>query len=272
MKIPCSVPILTLNAAWSLPALLSMLVEEFDDVYIIDGNSTDGTQEIARSFGVRVEKQSDTNEPNQRITHFARARLHSWNLAKHDWIYWIDADEVPTPEQIQKVREIVLKNEQKTIHRFIRLAQLPDGRIVHHALFYPEYTPRLFSRSSGVTLVDRPVHEKFVIPADVQRVDHAESYLARWTDPAHMWQRQRRYIDMDTESIPKTVWGLIRWVYLYNLRSLIGQTFRAIRASIVSFLRNEVALPWAYNFFFLRYRVIVVRESTRVWFRNRRRS
>lgn len=269
MKIPCSVPILTLNAAWSLPDLLPMLVENFDDVFIVDGNSTDGTQEIARSFGVRVEKQFATNEPNQRITHFARARFHSWSLAKHDWIYWIDADELPTPEQIAAVRDIVERNVVKEVHRFIRLARLPDGRVVRHALFYPEYTPRLFHRASGATLVDRPVHEKFIIPRDVRLVDHPETYIARWTAPADMWKRQRRYIDMDTESIPKTVWGLVRWVYLYNLRSLIGQCYRAVRASILGWIRHEPALPWAYNAYFLLYRVIVMRESTRAWFTKR---
>jgi glycosyltransferase involved in cell wall biosynthesis len=269
MKIACSVPILTLNSAWSLPALLPVLVDAFEDVYIVDGNSTDGTQEIARSFGLRVEKQFANNEPNQRITHFARARLHSWSLAVHDWVYWIDADEVPTPEQIAKVREIVLRNDVSAVHRFIRLAKLPDGRLVRHALFYPEYVPRLFARSSGATLVDRPVHEKFVLPVGIRFEDHPETFIARWGTPTEMWKRQRRYIDMDTESIPRTVWGLIRWVYLYNLRSFFGQLYRAVRASVISLLRKEVALPWAYNRFFLLYRLIVMRESTRAWIRTR---
>lgn len=269
MKIPCSVPILTLNSRWSLEALLSLLIPEFEDVFIVDGNSTDGTQELARNLGVRVEKQFDTDEPNRRITHFARMRFRSWELARYDWIYWIDADEVPTPEQIAKVREIVAQDDIKSVHRFIRVARLPSGQIVKHALFYPEYTPRLFHRRSGATLVDRPVHEKFVLPADVRLVDHAETYMARWSSPQEMWKRQRRYIDMDIESIPRTVWGLIRWVYVYNLRSFVGQTYRAVRASLVGLIRHETALPWSYNYYFLLYRLIVMVESTRAWKRNR---
>ena len=270
MKIPCSVPVLTLNSKWSLQELLPLLIDSFEDVFIIDGNSTDGTQELAQSLGVRVEKQSASDEPNLRITHFADARLHSWALARFDWIYWIDADELPTPEQIQCVRELVARNVVPEVHRFIRLAQLPDGRVVRHALFYPEYTPRLFHRKSGATLVDRPVHEKFILPSGVRFVDHPETYLAKWSSPKQMWKRQRGYISMDTESIQPTWRMLLRWVYLYNLRSLLGQTYRMLRACIVGMIRGEVYLPWGYSYYFLLYRIIVMIESTRTWLKLRR--
>ncbi|MEO5927999.1 MAG: glycosyltransferase [Patescibacteria group bacterium] len=268
-KIRCSVPVLTLNSATYLADLLPMLIATFDDVFIIDGNSTDGTQELARSLGVRVERQSESTEPNLRITHFARARLHSWSLAKHDWIYWIDADEMPTPEQLEKVREIVVANDTRIVHRFIRLAQLPDGRIVRHALFYPEYTPRLWNRTSSATLVDRAVHEKFIIPDGVRLVDHPETYIARWGTPQEMWKRQRRYILMDAESVATTWSGLFRWVYLYNLRSFFGQLYRAIRSSFIGLIRHETALPWTYSYYFLLYRVLVVVESTKAWTKKR---
>ena len=270
MNIPCYVPVLTLNSLWSLKELLPVLTEHFEDVFIIDGNSTDGTQEFARSLGVRVERQFETDEPNQRITHFARARLHSWQLAKHDWIFWIDADEVPTTEQIRKIAGIVAANETHELHRFIRLARLPDGRIVRHALFYPEYVPRLFHRAARVTLVDRPVHEKFIVPTNVRVVDHAETFIANWQSPAVMWKRQRRYISMDTESAPASWGGLVRWVYIYNLRSLFGQTYRACAAAIRGILRHETYLPWAYTGYFLLYRLIVMVESTEAWLAKRR--
>lgn len=269
MKIPCSVPILTLNSRWSLGDLLPMLVDEFEDVFIIDGNSTDGTQEFARSLGVRVEKQFDNDEPNQRITHFARMRFHSWSLAKYDWIFWIDADEIPAPEQIIKIRSLVSKNDLKSVYRFRRLARLPDGRVVKHALFYPEYTPRLFHRQSGATLVDRPVHERFVIPPDVKLIDEPETYLAKWQSPRIMWKRQRLYTEMDAESILTGWWELLRWVYFYNLRAFIGQFLRAVRATMVGFIKKETALPWSYNYYFLLYRIVVVINSTRVWIQKR---
>lgn len=265
MKIPCSVPILTLNSKWSLTDLLPLLQEIFEDVYIVDGNSTDGTLELARTLGVRVEKQFETDEPNQRITHFARMRFRSWDLAKYDWIFWIDADEISTPEQIEKIREAVAHNEEKFVHRFIRLARLPDGKIVKHALFYPEYVPRLWNKKSGATLVDRPVHEKFVLPPSVSFSDHEETFIAKWQSPEEMWKRQRSYIMMDTESVQPTWRMLLRWVYVYNLRSLIGQTYRAVRSSLIGIIRNEVSMPWTYNYYFLLYRIIVMIESTRAW-------
>ena len=60
-KIPASVGILTLNSAKEIPRAFES-IKDFDDIYICDGNSTDGTQDIARSFGARIVKQFDTDE------------------------------------------------------------------------------------------------------------------------------------------------------------------------------------------------------------------
>ena len=64
-KIPCSVSILTLNSANGLRACLESL-KDFGEIIICDGNSTDDTRDIARSFGAKVIKQYDTDEPETR--------------------------------------------------------------------------------------------------------------------------------------------------------------------------------------------------------------
>lgn len=265
-KISCSVPLLTLNSKSSLERLLPLLVQHVEDVFIVDGNSTDGTQAYAQSLGVRVEKQFETDKPNQRIQHFARMRERSWSMARHDWIFWVDADEMPSLDCLSTVRDVVDKHDISTVHRFLRLVQLPDGRVVQHALFYPEYCPRLFHRLSGATLVDRPVHERFILPAGVHYVDHQEPILSQWTSAAHMWQRQRRYVEMDLEHLSHRSWSfLMRWIILYNIRSGFGQLWRAVRASTVALWRGEVALPWDYTFYFLLYRALTIWRGIYHW-------
>jgi len=272
MKISCSVPILTLNSRKTLGRLLPILSAAFDDVFIVDGNSTDGTEDYARSLGVRVEKQFDHDVPDSRITHFANMRERSWGMAHHDWIFWIDADEIPGTLILERVNEIVQEGKTHELHAFLRKTQLPNGNVVEHALYYPEYVPRLFRKTSGLHLVDRAVHEKFAIPPNVNLVRHDEALYAPWGTAEEMWKRQSIYVELDSVADEGTAAHLLRWIILYNLRSLLGQTVRAIRATLIGFLRRETALPWAYNWSFLRYRVSRMHKGTIVWSHRRHRA
>jgi glycosyltransferase involved in cell wall biosynthesis len=269
-RIPCSVPILTFNRKPQLERLLPVVADAFEDVFLTDGGSTDGTIAYARSLGIRVEPQSADYAPRGPIEHFARAREHSWSLARFDWIYWIDSDEIPTPELIRKVRSVIEEDDPNAVHRFIRMAALPDGRIVKHAFFYPEYIPRLFHRTSGVRLADRPVHEKFVLPEGMRVADHPETFVAPWDEPRVLWERQSRYLAMDKGQTVPTWKYLLRWIILYNVRSLCGQCVRALRSTATGWLKRETSLPWRCNWLFFKYRLLRISEGIRAWRRGRK--
>jgi len=272
MKTRCSVPILTLNALEGLKRLLPLLIDRFDDVYIVDGQSTDGTREYAQSLGVRIERQFENDLPNQRITDFSAMRHRSWALAQHPWVLWLDADEVPSPALLDRVQDIVTHGGANEAHRFVRVPQLPDGRIVTHGFYFPERIIRLFNRDSGIHLVDRPVHEKFVLPDGVRAVDHDEQIIAPWTSASDMWRRQRRYLDLDNESTIPTWPHLVRWIWLYNFQSLLGQFLRMCRSNITAIVMGGVPLPWSYNLAFLKYRMYRITLGTADWMRKRYRA
>lgn len=269
-KIPCSIPILTLNCKTHLERLLPVVTAAFDDVFIMDGNSTDGTPEYARSLGVRVEKQFESDEPNQRITDFRAMRLRLWDKAKYDWVLLLDADMVPTPDLIALTRHVVSENKTKIAHEIVRYVQLPNGRIVKHALFYPNIYPHLFALSSGVKITDRAVHERLVFPADVAFVRHTEAIIDPWPDVNTLREKQMRYIPMEAQSIHSlTRAWLWRWVIWYNVRSIVGQFLKAVLASALGLIRHEPALPWAYNWIFLEYRLRAMAAYTRSWRKRR---
>jgi len=271
MRIPCSVPILTLDRVNELRRLLSALTERFEDVFLIDGNSSDGTREYARSLGVRVERQFD-DDIRRPIADFAAARQSSWAMARFPWIFWIDSDEVATPELLDRVCDIVASGDPMSVHSFIRVPQLPDGRIVEEAFYFPERIIRLFHRNAGLRLVDRPVHEKCIVPEGVRIIKHEERIIAPWPDPAAMWPRQRRYIALDgIETKPDWVY-LIRWIWFYNVRSLAGQFARAVCASWRAMRSKKTALPWSYNRLFFKYRILRIVLGTKEWFRRRYRN
>jgi glycosyltransferase involved in cell wall biosynthesis len=265
----CSIPILTLNSLEGLKRLLPLLVGHFDDVFIVDGNSTDGTREYAASLGVRIENQFDDGGSDRKIGDFAAMRRRSWAMCHYPWVLWLDSDEVPAPEFLDRVEEIVRQNASGTAHRFIRAPQLPDGRVVRHAFYFPERIIRLFNRNDGLDLADRPVHEKFLVPAGVRIEDHPERILAPWPAPAEFMKRQYHYLTLDEKQTRSTWEFLIRWIIAYNLRSLAGQFLRAVAASLRGALRGETAMPWLYNFVFFRYRILRITRGTRAWIERR---
>ena len=68
-----------------------------DEVVILDTGSTDGTDDIARSMGARVVRESwrtvDLGDGLWSIDDFGSARTRSIELATGDWVVLLDADE-----------------------------------------------------------------------------------------------------------------------------------------------------------------------------------
>ncbi len=173
MKIPASVTILTRNSAATLERCLAS-VQAFDDIVVLDGNSTDGTRAIAERYGARVLPQTDSAEPAVRITDFTEVRQKSFDAAKHDWVYMIDSDEWASPEQVEAVRGLVAADRTDEVYLFRKLAVLGE-RVVRHAYYYPDYSLRMLAKSGGAHWVaGRRVHERIVFPERVRQVRRDE--------------------------------------------------------------------------------------------------
>ncbi len=270
MKIPCSVPILTLNSREKLTRTLPALAEIFEDVFIVDGNSTDGTQEYARSLGVRVEKQFETNEPNQRITDFPKTRMVSWEKSRHDWLLVLDADEILTPECVAMIRTVVAQNKRDEVHWVKRCPVLADGQIIRNCPFYGAHYFRLFARSRGIRIAERLIHEKFLAPDGLKHVYHEVVILCPEPSPVALAERSKHYVTLDWKAMTnKSVHYLMRWIVWYNVRSLFGQLLRVVRSDFLGRMRGEPVLPWAYNKVFLSYSWWTMREGIRAWMRLR---
>src|SRR5260370_3006725 len=83
--------VLTHNEADNLPRCLESIAG-FGEIVVVDSGSDDGTQEIARNAGARLYDHG--------FESFARQR--NWALENCEpnceWILFLDADEVATPE------------------------------------------------------------------------------------------------------------------------------------------------------------------------------
>ena len=56
-------------------------INDFDEIVVVDTGSTDGTQDICRSFGAKVYEDYQWNDD------FAEARNHAISKATGDWLF-----------------------------------------------------------------------------------------------------------------------------------------------------------------------------------------
>ena len=109
-----------------------------DEIVIVDTGSADATAEIARQFTDKVYFYDWCDD-------FAAARNFSFSKAEKDLVMWLDADDVITSENAEKILHI--KDEMKDYDMaFLPYAAAFDGE--EPTLVY--FRERIFRRSLGV--------------------------------------------------------------------------------------------------------------------------
>jgi glycosyltransferase involved in cell wall biosynthesis len=157
-KIPCTVEVLTRNSEVTLERCLES-VKNFGEILVLDGNSTDGTLDIARKYGAKIVKQYETEESVVRITDFSDVRNKGLRLAVFPWFLFIDSDEYLSPEAGEEIRVIVTSFEPKAYAWWLGRKYLHEGKIVDCATTYPNRQMRFFHRDHVVEF-QKPIHEK----------------------------------------------------------------------------------------------------------------
>ncbi len=192
-KISCTVEVLTRNSAATLARCLES-VKDFAEIIILDGNSTDGTLEIANQYGCRIVKQYDTNEPLRRITDFSEVRNKGMRLAKYDWFLYVDSDEYLSPEAGEEIRSIVENPKPKAYVFWQPRVYVFDGKAVNCATTYPNQQPRFFHRGAVEGFI-KPVHERVAAKAGVKvgKLQKAVYVPLAMSD----FEKLERYTDME---------------------------------------------------------------------------
>ncbi len=155
--------ILTRNSEATLERCLES-VKDFDDIIVLDGNSTDRTREIAARYGARISKQYDTDEPLMRISDFSGVRNRGLRLAKYDWFMYIDSDEYLSTEAVAEIRMIVSSPRPFAYAFWQPRKYVLNGEIIDCATTYPNQQIRLFHRRHAEGFI-KPIHERIKIKA-----------------------------------------------------------------------------------------------------------
>ncbi len=151
-----SVIVITKNEAANIADCLKS-VAFADEFIVVDSGSTDGTVELARALGARVEVTPDW--PG-----FGPQKNRALDLATGDWVLSIDADERVTPELAREIQDTINAPAADT-YEIARLSNF-CGRDIRHSGWWPDYVLRLFKRGTA-RFNEAAVHER-VVPASGQ--------------------------------------------------------------------------------------------------------
>lgn len=126
-KIPITVLVVTKNEEAVIARCLNSLID-FDEVIVVDSYSTDRTREIVESLSVPVvDFLWDGQYPKKR----------QWCLdhlpLKHEWVFWVDADEVVMPLLINEIRRIFIQ-PVKASGFFVKGQYVFNGQALQYGL------------------------------------------------------------------------------------------------------------------------------------------
>lgn len=118
---------------------------------IVDDRSTDRTQQLAEALGTTT-----------RVRHFldyGSQRNAALEAATSEWVLFVDADEVVTPELASAARSVVSGCGPEVAGYWIPRRNIILGRWMRGAGWSPDYQLRLLRRSAARYGTDRTVHE-----------------------------------------------------------------------------------------------------------------
>src|SRR3989440_8433291 len=131
--------ILTYNEADNLPRCLES-VAGFGEIMVVDSGSDDGTQEIAKQAGARIYERP--------FESFARQR--NWALQncdlKGEWVLFLDADEVATPEFRQTVANAIQNAGDAVAGFYCCWKLMLDQRWLRRSDSFPKWQLRIVRR------------------------------------------------------------------------------------------------------------------------------
>lgn len=164
MKNKLSVAMIAKNAEKHIELCLRS-VTWADEIVLLDGDSTDRTREIARSFGAKVLEKAFESFPAE--------RSYVLQHTSHDWILSLDADMIVPPALAQEIEGLLDRGPDCDGYR-MRCLNHFLGREIRHCSWFDYRFLRFFNKQKGAYDLRDKVLDHFICSGKVGKL---ENYL-----------------------------------------------------------------------------------------------
>lgn len=204
-----SVLILTRNEELHIARCLDHAFMLSSVVYVLDSNSSDRTQEIARSKGAVV-LNGDFESFSDKL---------NWGLENIEfttpWVMRLDADEVLEKDFIGKVRPFLAALDLDTVGVYVRRQLWFMGKWIKHGGMYPTYSMRLWRPGTVV--------------CETRRLDE------------HMLLKRGRHTSLDVDVADIPLADLSNWISKHNgYSSLEAQAALEAESSTLELIKPDL--------------------------------
>lgn len=203
-KIPISVIVVTRNEDARIAACLQAL-RMFAEIWVVNSGSVDDTVSIAQNMGAKTAQFIwDGRYPKKRQWCLDHLRL------AHDWVFFVDADEIVTSELLQEIAAL----DFSAVGYFVRARYVWAGRELRHGLKNNKLA--LFNRHRVVF----PVVDDLDLPGmgeieghyqpvlkQPSRIGQLKSEMLHMIDDVQQWQaRHERYARWEAGMNARKAW------------------------------------------------------------------
>lgn len=151
--IQLSAVIITYNEEACIERCIRSVQAVADEIIVLDSFSTDRTEEICRSLGVRFEQHAFNGMIEQ--------RNRSWNMASGKYVLSMDADEVLSPELTSSILTEKANGFQRDYYSMNRMSCIGD-KWIRHGSWYPDKKLRLARKEAAYFGGINP-HDKLIL-------------------------------------------------------------------------------------------------------------
>ncbi len=137
---PISVCIITHNEESKIRSCLEA-VKWAEEIVVVDSGSTDKTVEICKEYTDKVYHRPFPGHIQQ--------KNNALDLASHEWVLCIDADERVSPELAEEIQKELSVNNNVCAGYLLPRHTYFLGRWINHCGWYPDYKLRLFKKDLG---------------------------------------------------------------------------------------------------------------------------
>lgn len=201
-------------------------------VRAIGDEAPDNTVELAREWcashgkDFRFSDYKNQSKGFAHTDHFAAARQLSFDIATGDWCLWLDCDDVISPENALKIREL---SENPAPAAYLFAYDKPDGSTCTRE--------RLIRRGRGHW--ENRVHEFCrVLDPQVERPDIAIKHQPVNIDRSHSHERNLALLRLETSAMPRNLFYYheeLCWLFMQGQQDYRAEAIRTGQAALQLF-------------------------------------